>query len=330
VLLAYSKLWLYDEILASELPDDAALAGDLARYFPTAMRTRFKTDIERHKLRREIIATSASNSVVNRVGPSFVNEMVARTGAAAADVTRAYLVARDAFALRGLWEAIEALDNAVPAEAQTRMIEDTVALLDRAVRWLLVWLPHPIEIGPATAALSPTVAALSAAVSGSLSADGRARLDSRRKALVEARVPDALAARAAAIPFLAAAPDIGRIAKRAGVAPSAASAVYFEAGGALGLEWLRECAAAIVPETDWQRQAIASLIDTFDTLQSDAASAALASAGAPDTGVDAWLGTRGAKAARARALIEEMRGASALDLAMLTVAAQSLRQLLAD
>jgi glutamate dehydrogenase len=155
-------------------------------------------------------------------------------------------------------------------------------------------------------------------------------LDRRRQALIEAGVPDALAARAAAIPFLAAAPDIGRIAKRAGVEANAGAALYFAAGGALGLEWLRERARAIVPETDWQRQGIASLIDTFDTLQSDAVSAALSAAGGARADVDAWLGTLGSKAARTRALIEEMRGASAVDLAMLTVAAQSVRQLLAN
>ena len=34
VLLAYSKMWLYDELLASDLPDDPWVATALARYFP--------------------------------------------------------------------------------------------------------------------------------------------------------------------------------------------------------------------------------------------------------------------------------------------------------
>ena len=36
VLLAYSKIWLYDELLASPLPDDPWVATALARYFPAA------------------------------------------------------------------------------------------------------------------------------------------------------------------------------------------------------------------------------------------------------------------------------------------------------
>ena len=43
MLLAYSKIWLYDELLASPLPDDPWVATALSRYFPrwrcaTAMR----------------------------------------------------------------------------------------------------------------------------------------------------------------------------------------------------------------------------------------------------------------------------------------------------
>jgi glutamate dehydrogenase len=325
VLLAYAKLWLYDEILGSDLPDDSALAGDLARYFPTAMRDRFKVEIDRHKLRREIIATSATNSVVNRVGPSFIHEMADRTGVSAADVARAYIVARDAFSLRDVWEAIEALDNMAPAQAQTQMIQDTVALLERVVAGLLLSLPHPIAIGPATAALKPSVTALATALPDSLSADGHAAFDRRRQALIEAGVPDGLASRAAAIPFLGAAPDVSRIAERTGSPPVAASAIYFAAGGTLGLEWLRERAQAIVPDTDWQRQAVSSLVGTFHALQADAAGAAL-----PAGGIDAWLARLGPKAARTRSLIDEMRGASTVDIAMLTVAAQSLRQLVSD
>ena len=51
VLLAYSKMWLYDELLASTLPDDAWVATALARYFPEAVRTRFAAYMLRHPLK---------------------------------------------------------------------------------------------------------------------------------------------------------------------------------------------------------------------------------------------------------------------------------------
>ena len=38
VLLAYCKMWLFDEIVASDLPEDPWLGTALARYFPAKLR----------------------------------------------------------------------------------------------------------------------------------------------------------------------------------------------------------------------------------------------------------------------------------------------------
>ena len=41
VLLAYSKIWLYDELLGSTLPDDPWVSTALVRYFPALLQDRF-------------------------------------------------------------------------------------------------------------------------------------------------------------------------------------------------------------------------------------------------------------------------------------------------
>src|SRR3546814_12902672 len=74
----------------------------------------------RHRLRREIIATSVTNSMINRVGASFVHSMHERTGAVPSDIARAYTIVRDVFGLTALWDGIEALDNRVSAALQDR------------------------------------------------------------------------------------------------------------------------------------------------------------------------------------------------------------------
>jgi glutamate dehydrogenase len=65
ILLAYSKIWLYDELLASRLPDDAWVETALSRYFPKALRERYAAYMSRHPLKREIIATHVTNSMLN-------------------------------------------------------------------------------------------------------------------------------------------------------------------------------------------------------------------------------------------------------------------------
>ena len=48
--------------------DDPRMAEDLVKYFPKALRRDFREAIERHRLRREIIATALVNRAVNVAG----------------------------------------------------------------------------------------------------------------------------------------------------------------------------------------------------------------------------------------------------------------------
>src|SRR5690606_25168722 len=137
VLLAYAKISLNQELLPSDLPDDPQLLDDLVRYFPTPIRERFRDAVGGHRLRREIIATVVTNSLVNRVGPTFVHVMKEKTGHGAAAVTRAYTLSRRVFDLRDYWSRIEALDNQVPAAVQIAMLNATVDIAEGGTIWFL-------------------------------------------------------------------------------------------------------------------------------------------------------------------------------------------------
>ena len=65
ILLSYTKVALY-ELLAS-ICRTTAPGRRPERYFPTAVRQRFRTRLARHSLRREIVAAQFTNGLVNRV-----------------------------------------------------------------------------------------------------------------------------------------------------------------------------------------------------------------------------------------------------------------------
>ncbi|MDT8263887.1 NAD-glutamate dehydrogenase, partial [Roseomonas sp. DSM 102946] len=77
-------LWLTDAIEASELPDDPALLPLLVEYFPTPLRRRFSAEAQRHRLRRELIATVLGNLVANRIGPAGLARLTAESDPATA------------------------------------------------------------------------------------------------------------------------------------------------------------------------------------------------------------------------------------------------------
>ena len=115
VLLAYGKLELSSEILASPAPDDPYFMGALARYFPTALHG-FKKEMQRHRLKREIIATGLSNAIVDICGPTFAGRARGASGCDTAGLITAFEAAWRVFRLDELWTQIGALD-AQPAAA---------------------------------------------------------------------------------------------------------------------------------------------------------------------------------------------------------------------
>ena len=331
VLLAYAKITLYDDLLASDLPDDAFMGDDLTRYFPKPLRKTHAEAVERHRLRREIIATSVTNSLVNRTGPTFVKEMMEKTGMGPADVARGYAIVRDSFGLRSLWTGIEDLDNVVPATLQTSMILETVHLMERAVAWFLTSCPQPLDIAAETEAFRPGIEALMGGLDAFLDAEEAGRLAARVGGYMEQGVPADLAHRMAALPVLAAAPDLVRIARRTKRDVSAVAAVYFILGRRFGLEWLRDKAATAKVENHWQKQAVAALVDDLFAHQTALTVRVLEIADQlpAESPVDGWIARHRPVVERVEQLLSELRTQPNVDLSMLAVANRQLRGLTA-
>lgn len=133
-------------------------------YFPSQLQTRHSDAIERHPLRREIIATELDNTVVDHGGLGWVHRMLENTTAGAADVVRAYLVTTAVFDLPQLWQRTR--DDTITTQIAGKLIWESIRVLDRTTRWLLQRRPQPLDIGGEIARLRPTVADLTGSVAG--------------------------------------------------------------------------------------------------------------------------------------------------------------------
>jgi glutamate dehydrogenase len=327
VLLAYAKMTLYDELIASDLPQSPDVADELSGYFPAALRERLGQRIASHPLAREIAATVVTNDLVNRAGITFVSDMRARTGRAAPEIARAYLIVREVFGLERLWAEIEALDNQVAAIVQSEMLLDIAALVEHAAAWLL--RNRRVEVGRETMRFLPVVREVAAALSELLPPGERAAVAERRARLAPAGVPEPLAAEIGALPFLAAALEIADLAARAGCPAVDAARVYFGAGARFACDEMRAAARRLPAETPWQKLAVEAMIDEVYALQADLAARILTSAeaAAPDP-LAAWASAHEAALLPAEALATELRAATTPDLAMLVVAGRQLHHAL--
>lgn len=93
VVLAHTKIALFDDLVASEVPDDPAFTDDLLAYFPPQLVKRYRKALTEHGLRREIIATILTNSVCNRMGAPFAHRLATEIGTSRAQVVHAWAVA---------------------------------------------------------------------------------------------------------------------------------------------------------------------------------------------------------------------------------------------
>ncbi|MBW8832713.1 MAG: NAD-glutamate dehydrogenase [Burkholderiales bacterium] len=330
VLLAYSKIWLYDELLGSTLPDDPWVSTALERYFPQLLQDRFRTYMQRHPLKRDIIATHVTNSMINRVGSTFVHRLVETTGARAFEVVRAYLLSREIFGMVSLWQAIESLDNKVADEMQSQMLIDTSRQLERGTKWFLRSRRLIDDMGETIEHFQSNVTKLAARLPQFLDADERARVDASAAHYVVGGVPQELAQRVVTFGTLYATLDIAEIAGGARWPVELVAAIYFDLVNKLGMPWLRDKIAALPGDQHWQMLAKGAMLDDLWGLQRSITVAVLSGGGqieSPGAVVEAWQASNGRTIERAGQLLGELRAVSAPDAAMLAVALREMRGL---
>ncbi|MFE9872776.1 NAD-glutamate dehydrogenase [Micromonospora sp. NPDC005686] len=252
VLLAYVKIVLEREIVGEGLADEEWTTDILVNYFPTPLRQRFAERMGRHRLRRDIVTTVLVNEAINRGGISFVFRVVEETAASAADVLRAYVVVREVFGLRDLWDAVEALDNKVSPELQTAVYLDTRRLLDRAVRWLVTNRRSPIDVPAEIARLRDGVARLLPDLENRFWGTEREAIAAHIESLVERGLPRDLAEQATRLMYSFGLLDIVETAQAAGRDVDEVASVYFVLSDRFRVDALLSKISLLPREDRWQ------------------------------------------------------------------------------
>jgi len=326
VLLAYAKLSLYSELLDCKVPDDPYLGRELNRYFPQAMTQRFPDALQSHRLRREIIATQLTNSMINRGGATLIVRIADQTGAAASSIAAAFAAVRNSYGMVEINSEIDALDNKLSGEVQLSLyaaVQDL--LLDRLV-WFLrhVDLTEGLEtiIGHYRDGIAKVEAALDTALSKQAAAVRAARAD----ALAKAGAPDALAHRIAGLGVLKAAPDIVLVADRSGKPVGEVTATYFATEAFFQLDRVAGAVSGIVVSDYFDRLALDRALDSIGDAERRLTAAMVGNGVAGAGAVDEWVKPRKAEVERIRTAIHEIAG-SGLTLSKLSVAASLLGDL---
>ncbi len=331
ILLSYSKIVIFQQLLESDVPEDPYLSKELRRYFPEPLRERFAEHMERHRLKREIIATAVTNSMVNRMGATFMLRMQEDTGQSPAAVAKAFNIAREVLDARSLWAEIEALDGRINGNAQIDANLAIWQLLRNMTRWLL---NHPGEVQDIAAAVEryqPGMVALKSRLAEIVTDADRAALEAGTARWAELGFAPGLSAQLAALPALGALLDIVLVASESGHPIADVAGVYFATGEALNLRWLMEKIEELPVETRWHAHARGSLRDELNARQRALTRQVLespqAKAGNGSERVAAWLERDDPALAYTLGMFTDMRSQLTVDYPLVSVAVRRLAQL---
>ncbi|ODV19052.1 MAG: glutamate dehydrogenase [Lysobacteraceae bacterium SCN 69-25] len=328
ILLSYSKIVLFQQLLDSDVPEDAYLSRELKRYFPEPLQEKYSAHMERHRLKREIIATAVTNSMINRMGATFVLRMQEDTGQAPAPVAKAYTIAREVLDARELWAQIEALDGKVNGNAQIDALLVIWQLLRNMTRWLLNQPGESLDIAKAVARYQPGMLALKDGLFEVLSPSERAAFDAARERWLGQGFPVELAEQLAGVPALVSALDIIDTAQDNGLEVARVAQVHFALGEALHLKWLMSKVEELPVETRWHAHARGSLRD--ELYQQHRALAAQVLKGGKGSGtelVEHWLNRDDASLKFTLGMFADMRSQVVTDYPIVSVAVRRLAQL---
>ncbi|MBP6985646.1 MAG: NAD-glutamate dehydrogenase [Alphaproteobacteria bacterium] len=263
VLMPYAKNSLYNIIIKTDLPDEPRLLNLLMAYFPTQIQESYKPYITIHPLRREIIATMLVNSVVNRMGPTFILDVHQRLGTSYEDIFKAYYAAIEIFGLDAVWKEVDGLNHAVSARNKVIVYIHLIILMRRATTWLIRNSGGPIVIPDLVKRYKPCVDELHQKLDSCLVQENKQRLQNESGVYESLGVSNAFAKKLSRLELVTTSPDIVQISYKTNAPVVDVASLYFAVGERFSLSRLRALVNSYVASNSLQRMASASIMEEF-------------------------------------------------------------------
>jgi glutamate dehydrogenase len=327
ILLSYSKIVLFQQLLDSGVPEDPFLSKELVRYFPRPLQEKYAKAMEGHRLKREIIATAVTNSMVNRMGATFTLRMTEDSGRTPGEVAKAFTITREAIEARALWAQIDALDGKVPESVQIDALQVIWNLQRSFTRWLLA---RPGAIPDIATAVNRYHDGYKDIRSGEniLGPAQRPGYEASLREWKAKGVPAELGGQLAALPYMESVCDVIEIARERKLRPLEVAKVHFRLGEALNLPWLIAQIDGLAVDGRWHAVARGVLRDELYTQQRSLVNQVLAVPGASaDAKVRNWLDRDDVSLRFTLSMLNELAAQKTLDYPTASVAVQRLSQL---
>ena len=343
VLVSYLKADLKEALNVPEITNDKHLIQTIETAFPKPLLNQFKEQVYQHRLKEEIVATQLANDMINRMGIAFIHRLQSSTGISVVDITKGYVVVRDAFQMEKVEQYIESLDYQVSSSTQYRLREEMVHLIRRACRWVLFNIRSELDVSSTVERFSPGITSIQDHISKLLVGDARANWLARKNSLSREGVPELHLDQLSAFVNMYPALGIVEAAQKTELSVLLVAKIYYAVGDKLGLGWFIQQINKLSVSTHWQMLARETLRDDMDLQQRTITISVLEMGrdqgmdllnqnpslddeqiSAVDTLIDEWLARNERLVKRWQTMMEGLKSAESIEFAMYTVAMREL------
>ena len=321
VVLSYSKMDLYQDLLDSNLPSDRYLSQTLIDYFPVVLGKKYSKLIAKHRLKREIVCTQITNEMIGVMGPNFHLLLGELTGSSSEAITRAFLVAQELHGTNQIIDRIQKLDNKVSAQTQMQMLESVSGVIDSAVRWILQLTDAENSVDKLLKRYHKDYGKLRTQLRKQKAEPGK-----QGKSWLAAGTPKDLVQSLEEISALSTATDIVDIAAQCKQEVVSIAEIYRALSDKLDVRWINKAIDELSSENDWHEKAIFSLRhqlrSNLSSLVSEVGSSARS--GKAMTRYEQWMASPGQNMSHYMEMKNKLAREGQADFAMLSVLVSEL------
>ena len=321
VLLAYSKMRWFDQLMAADIGNDSYLALSLEDYFPKVLNQKYAPAIATHPLRSEIIATHVTNQIGNRMGATFGNHLQEDMGAQAGDIARAFTAACDIIDTKSLWNELDRVTLILDYPQSMALHKNIQSLLEDLTLWLLSnHQGEPIQTmvdlykGP--------MAKYYAALGELLPQVVSQRISTKVDELIANGMAPSISRRLSLLDFLYHGLDVVQVANQCDAQVIATAQTWYSLYERFEGDWLTQAIAHLPSQDPWQRKARTSLKQEFEGSLAQLTQVVISS----DQN-QAWELRNKDMIERCLSVFSELQSNTSINLAMLSVAVREIAKL---
>jgi glutamate dehydrogenase len=267
VLLAYTKIYLKNELLKSDLLDEPYYADYLVRVVSEMHSEKYAKAMLDHVLRRELLATHISSRTVNDMGIFFISRLQVETGASIPDIVKAYTIVAHIFETRNLIKLIDSVGYKMPLQVQYEMFKHLKHLVTISTRWFLLANRIQKPIHEIVEHFSKNINTILDLIPDLMGGITKSYLDKLADQFVQAGLAPQSARRIAGSRAMYNALNIIEITSSEQTAIRLTAELYFAVGERFNLIWFRDQLNVLGIEGYWSSLSRITLRNQLDTLQ---------------------------------------------------------------